>query len=402
MKYDVLLKKITRLCAEMISAGGSSELVPLRVNYICKKYGLEEPAFIINPTSILATAIAPDGTDLTAIRAIDGIGQNFGKLQRLNEYCNTIITSLPSAEEIDREIEKINHERYLSTVEEYIASILLGTGFAMLFGGDIKDLLVAVVSCILIVFISSLIKKTRANAFFLNAVVCLVVVSFIIFSTVSLGLCHHPESVSLGVIMLLISGLNLSEGLWSLINKETAIGQYKLINSVLGAVGIVVGIATPLMLIDYMSIQALSNKGPLIIQALLSALACGGFARLCCVRKKDLPVVALGAALSWIIYVLSSKLIESTFVCMAIATFVVTLYTIFISTRTKIDPVITRIVGILPLVPGTNLFYMLFGIVSKNSDLASQNFTKLIATCLGISFGFTLGKMFIKKKIYDE
>jgi len=82
MRYDELFKAITRLCAEMMAAGGSGEMISYRMKCLCKRYGINEAEFMINPGAVLATADALDGMALTAIVPLKSLGQDFGKLQK--------------------------------------------------------------------------------------------------------------------------------------------------------------------------------------------------------------------------------------------------------------------------------------------------------------------------------
>jgi len=401
MRYDELFKVITRLCAEMMAAGGSGEMISYRMKCLCKRYGINEAEFMISPGAVLATADAPDGMALTAIVPLKSLGQDFGKLQKFDEYCSVIADDLPSSDEIEKELDKINTWPGLSRGLEYVASVMLGTGFAALFGCSLTDAFVAAAACLLIAFISGKLRKFSSNLFFNNTVVCLAVISMILAAARYLGICSHPESVALGVIMLLISGLSFSEGLWSMINKDITIGIYKLNNAVIGAVGIVIGTATPLLLIGNGTIKGLSISAPFILQTVECMIACAGFALLCCTSKRHVPAVAAGAGLSWLVYLLFSKLTPSLFLSMAAATAAVTFYAVFCSSKLKINPNITRMVGILPLVPGTNLFYMLYGVVSGDYDKVLIEGTKMITVCLGISFGFTLGRLLLERKIKE-
>ena len=46
--------------------------------------------------------------------------------------------------------------------------------------------------------------------------------------------------------------------------------------------------------------------------------------------------------------------------------------------------------SVFPLIPGPNLYYMMYGFVSNDSALISSEGVLLATTCLAIAFGFNI------------
>ena len=46
--------------------------------------------------------------------------------------------------------------------------------------------------------------------------------------------------------------------------------------------------------------------------------------------------------------------------------------------------------SVFPLIPGPNLYYMMYGCVSKDTVLAYNEMIVLLVTCLAIAFGFII------------
>ena len=80
-----------------------------------------------------------------------------------------------------------------------------------------------------------------------NAIISFIVEVFIILS-VSLGLGHHSGNITVGVVMLLISGIGFTNGISNLLHRDTLSGIINISKAVLGATGIAIGIALPIML----------------------------------------------------------------------------------------------------------------------------------------------------------
>ena len=46
--------------------------------------------------------------------------------------------------------------------------------------------------------------------------------------------------------------------------------------------------------------------------------------------------------------------------------------------------------SVFPLMPGARLYYLMYGVVSRNFSLAAEHALVLLETCLGIAFGFII------------
>ena len=49
--------------------------------------------------------------------------------------------------------------------------------------------------------------------------------------------------------------------------------------------------------------------------------------------------------------------------------------------------------SVFPLIPGPNLYYVMYGCVSRNINMAFSETLVLISTCLAIAFGFIIVDM---------
>ena len=80
-----------------------------------------------------------------------------------------------------------------------------------------------------------------------NAIISFVVELFIIFA-VKMGLGHHSGNITVGVVMLLISGIGFTNGISNLLHRDTLSGVINMSKAVLGATGIAIGIALPILI----------------------------------------------------------------------------------------------------------------------------------------------------------
>jgi uncharacterized membrane protein YjjP (DUF1212 family) len=129
----------------------------------------------------------------------------------------------------------------------YLAGVLGGTGFAVFFNCDPADSIVAVLASLMIVAIGDALSKIETNPLIFNAIISFIVEIFILLS-VRLGLGHHTANITVGVVMLLISGIGFTNGISDLLHRDTLSGIINISKATLGATGIAIGIALPILI----------------------------------------------------------------------------------------------------------------------------------------------------------
>ena len=129
----------------------------------------------------------------------------------------------------------------------YLAGVLGGTGFAVFFNCNVADSIVAMIASLLIVALGDALSKIETNPLIFNAIISFIVEIFILLS-VELGLGDHSGNITVGVVMLLISGIGFTNGIINLLHRDTLSGIINISKAMLGATGIAIGIALPILL----------------------------------------------------------------------------------------------------------------------------------------------------------
>lgn len=84
--------------------------------------------------------------------------------------------------------------------------------FAVFFGSNTKDALVAAVVSILIVYVGDLLSEREDNLMVYNTLMAFMGELIIILAS-RVGLADHPDRIMIGIVMLLISGLSTTNGI---------------------------------------------------------------------------------------------------------------------------------------------------------------------------------------------
>lgn len=140
----------------------------------------------------------------------------------------------------------------------------------------------------------------------------------------------------------------------------------------------------------------------ILIQLISAFLGSLGFSLLFGMRGKHLVPASLGGVLIWGIYLALSSLIhDGGFLACILASASAVCYAELMAHLRKCPATIFVIPAILPLVPGSSLYYTMANAVSKNITVAkaygSQTLETALAIAAGISFVIALRQLTTKR-----
>ena len=390
MDYGVIFNIILDLGRDMIRCGGETHRVEDTLYRLAEAYEFHSCNIWVVPTEIQASFTDPEGVSRTQIRHVRSRGNNFDALDRLNALSRWACAEKPSAHDLSVRLGVIHPAAQQKPRMLYLGGLLGGWGFALFFGCNLLDSLVAAMASLLVFFLVRRLSRRESNPLILNFAVSFVTEVFILL------ICHfsfgvHVETITIGVVMLLVSGLGAFNGLRDLVHLDTLSGLINLAASVIGALGIALGMALPLLIFRGWGASAVSVQSPdPIIQVVSGAVACVGFSLWFQVRGRKIVFCAVGALLTWAIYLLAFQIYPSAFLATLLASIVCGLYGEIMARVNKCPATIFNTIDILPLVPGASLYYAMYGVVTRNSELSYAKGVELGMICFGIVLGFMI------------
>ena len=372
----------------MIGSGAETHRVEDSLYRLAASYGFSRCNIWVVPSNIQATVTSPKGVCLTQIRHIRRTGVDFDRLDRLNSLSRYACTEVPAAEELAARLREIDLAAPQAAWKSYLAGMLAGTGFGVFFGCDPMDACAAAAASALITFLSRRLSGRESNALILNFIISVAAECFIL-GAVRLGFGHHAGAVTVGVIMLLISALGTTNGVRDLVHLDTLSGVMNITASLTGAIGIAMGIALPLMLFGGQGAHEVMRASPDAPVGLLAAMAgSAGFAVWFNVRGKKIACCALGALLTWGVYLAAERWVPGNFGRILTAAVFCGFYAQAMARLNKAPATIFMTVSVFPLIPGAALYYMMYGIVTQDAAFARAKGIELLLGCFGIVFGF--------------
>ena len=218
------------------------------LNRIGYAYGAEEMNVFVITSSIIITMKMPEKEPLTQTRRLKKTGGNdFVKLEELNELSREICSSHLTMDEFEKRLKKI----VASETDEkmlLIGNIMASASFAVFYGGSILDCIAAgmigAVIWLLEKYMAPLCLNTIAyqiTASFLSGVgICLISRIFPVL---------HIDKIMIGDIMLLIPGLMFTNAIRDVLLGDTISASMRLIEALLLAAALALGFFAAIWLV---------------------------------------------------------------------------------------------------------------------------------------------------------
>ncbi len=383
MNYNKIVQNILDVGEAMLQSGAENFRLEDSLYRMCKSYGFRRYDVYAIPSNLQITVETPEGEIITQIRHIESTDINFDRLDYLNNLSRYVCANQPD--------ETVFREKYLETMGregqhaavKYFAGVMGGAGFAVFFGCNFMDAVIAVIVSLMIVIVGEWLGKRESNLLVYNMILSFLS-EVIILLAGKAGAGAHPDRVMIGIVMLLISGLGVTNGIRDVLQRDFISGALHIMNSMLGAAGIAFGIAL-----------AIGSDGfilnhSILIQLISCTIACIGFALWFKIKGLQVLYSGIGAFFTWGIYAAVFAVRPSNFLATLVAAVFVAFYAFIMSRVNKAPSTIFLTASVFPLIPGPNLYYMMYGCVSSDLSLAFSEMIVLLETCLAIAFGFII------------
>jgi len=389
--WEGVLATVLDFGVAMFQCGAETHRVEDSLYRLTQAFGFSSPHIWVIPSNIQATATAPDGTIVTQIRHNRRVGVDFARLDELNALSRAACLQAMEPGGFAARLAKIVNEPPAPAWQGYLAAAAAGAGFGVFFSCGALDACAAACASMLVAFLIRTVGARESNPLIVNFIISCVAETFILMS-VKAGFGHNVAPIASGVVMMLISGLGVTNGVRDMAHQDTLSGLLNIVLSVVGAGGIALGIALPLRLFGAGASGLLSLSPHPGLQLIAAAVGCLGFALWFHVRLAHVPGCALGAMLTWGAYLCASAA-GGEFLPALVSSAVCACLALALARAQKAPVTIFLTVAIFPVIPGAALYAMMYGFVMGDAALAAEKGASLALGCLGIVLGFMLVEM---------
>ncbi len=379
----------------MLIAGADVNLVELLLRRVGHAYGAYKMNVLVITASIIVTMTMPDRSEYTQTRRIENPGEtDFAKLEALTKLCMDCYKEpLPPAE-LRARFEQIRTKPFPNT-SLYIGGIVGAASFSVFFGGTWVDAVMTAVFSIVVCLLLTYLKPLTPNTIVFNFMAC-AIVGLLIGGVAHLMPQMSVDMVTIGVIMLLVPGVVMTNATRDMISGDTISGVMRFIESLLLATAIALGFMASLWVAGLSTGEFASTAPPLISLAACVPAALG-FALFFNVRRSLLVLATIGGVCTWGIYlVLNGYVIHDAFLPTLIAAIFAAVLSQVVSKLLKLPVSVIFITSVIPLIPGRALYFTmkcaLLGSWMHCGEFALLTLQPVLGIALGISFVWAIAR----------
>ncbi|MBQ3667744.1 MAG: threonine/serine exporter family protein [Clostridia bacterium] len=246
-EYERLMTAIMDMGKTMLTCGAEIYRVEDTITRLIKAYGGTSWQVNAVPSHILASATF-DGREYSLMRRIDQSETDLELLHRVNDLSRRICSEKPSPERIQQMLEKARNGKKYTDIQLSLIYALTGGMFTMFFGGIWRDALVSAFTSGSLYWVRRLILKNGGNRVFV-ALLCSAYAALLTKLLVYAGIGMDADKIIIGIVMVLIPGVEMLNGLRDFSVGDIQAGLMHLGEALFLGVIIAAGAAGMLMLV---------------------------------------------------------------------------------------------------------------------------------------------------------
>lgn len=249
MDYKLLADTAMLAGEIMLRSGAETYRVEDTMYHILKTSNLESTQVIALMTGIVVTL--NDGSmeqPVTVMRRVTERTTNVSNIINVNDISRRFCSGKLTLEEAYEELKKVKGKQY-NRVLYNIATIGIAVGFAMMFGGNLLEVIVAAIVGAVLACVVTLGKMARINGVLVNVLSGLgiamltVAVQRFLFPTIS------ADIVIVSAIMPIVPGVAITNAIRDTLQGDYLSGSARILEALLVAMAIAVGAGLGMLIV---------------------------------------------------------------------------------------------------------------------------------------------------------
>lgn len=241
---DKILSLATQAGKCLLESGAETYRVEDTICRICKSLKMEHAESICMPTAIYVTATM-DGKSYTKVSRISNRSTNLNKVDLINQLSRDAETL--TEDQFERKLDEILHDTPYSNPKDLCFAGVSAFGFTLLFNGSPADAIISFFIGILVRWIEKTLSSLQMNNFFTGAISA-ATLTWLTLLLNALGLVASAETVTIGVLMLLVPGLAITNAVRDSIAGDLISGLARAAEALLIAVSVALGNGVGMMI----------------------------------------------------------------------------------------------------------------------------------------------------------
>ena len=397
MNDSALMELVSAIATKLAISGAETYRVEESVRRIAAAYGLEARVYAV-PHSLFITIMIPGERPLTQLCRMEYFGTDLEAVEQYSNLSRRICAEKPDWETARRWLDEADRsEKRFGLPMDLLGHVLVASGFCLFFGGSWNDALCAAPCGLLLGFLSRWLGKT--NTFF-QKIISAFLMALLAYGLSALGLSSNVDTCVIGALMLLVPGILFTNAMRDIIFGDTNSGINRIVEVLLIAAAIALGTAAAW----HVSVSLWGTPVNLpvlhynpVIQCIFSIVASAGFVIIFNIHGYGNLLCALGGGITWAAFLVVQALGGEDLLCYFVSTVVAAAFAEVMARVRKYPAISYLISSLLPLIPGSGIYYAAQQAMQGNSDgfVSIGSHTLAIAGCMavGILLVVTLTKL---------
>lgn len=391
MDYNTLLDMSVELGYCLAMSGAETFRVEESIYRVLQSYNIQAEVFAI-PNCLHVSIETETGKPMTRMRRIGHHGNDLDAVEKYNSVSRRICTEHPSPEIA---VEWIQTTK--ASLRQYplplilLGSFLVGSGFAILFGGSFRDSLCAGVCGIIVGLVNKFMDRMKVNQFF-KIIIAAFSMSIVAYFSGAYRLIDSADMTIIGTLMLLVPGLLFTNALRDIIYGDTNSGTNRIVQVFLIAAAIALGTGTALKISESVCTLPISNPAmahSLPLELCAAFIGSLGFVFIFNIHGPGAVLCAAGGIVTWLTF-RATQNFGGEIIANFVATMAAALYAEILARIRKYPTISYLVISLIPLIPGAGIYYTMNYIVRGDMQLAASQGTRTIAVAGAIAVGILL------------
>ena len=353
----------------MISSGAETHRVEDTLQRILGTTNFEHTDAFVFTTGMVVTLSDPSVETLSISHRVTDTSRNFGRIADVNSVSRDFCNGLISLDEATSRLRAIKERKRYNSFLYHLGYILTSSGFAVMFGGDVRDaiatLFCGIVLSIVVLDLGPKIGRGFVTTILAATALTLTATTVSYFSYHWLHISFQTNYMIIGAIMPLVPGLAMTTAFRDILQGDYLSAGSRILEALMVAVGVAIGIGTGMSLSDmfglietlaldfYLSVATIPE---FLLRASSAGIAIFGMCLFFDTPKKCFIACWLNAFLSWGVYLIVDYAGLNGLWASFFSTLAADLFAYYCARILKAPVLIFLVAGILPMVPGISIY----------------------------------------------
>ena len=248
MEYETILNLGAELGRLLLLSGAEIYRAEESVERLLRAYGLTPQVFAI-PNCLIVSITTPQGHPITRMCRIPAHGTDIELLEGCNHLCRSLCQNPVPVNEAMALINALPNQTRQATPQRVLFGYTLAASFfCLFFGGTPLDWVCAAITGLSIGLMTLFGQPLIGSNSFFRTVICSAMSALIPMLLIPLGIGQHQDLITIGVLMLLVPGMALTNAMREIMAGDIISGINRTAEVILIATAIALGTALPLLI----------------------------------------------------------------------------------------------------------------------------------------------------------